>query len=141
MPERAVPLSELALDLPAPAVGWVAELERRGVAVIEDDLGRLAVDRATARSLFAEHRQQQEEAARRREELEQRLIAADEARRAAIPKGVPLSEVPTGMTAAELLMSSDPMQGPRRESVLEHALSNRGGAVYHPIHPLNEDEP
>jgi hypothetical protein len=138
MTAEPVPLTQLALDLPEPADGWAAELDRRGVAVVLDDLGRPAVDRATARALFAEHREQQEAAARRREEIERRLIAADEARRAALPKGIPASTVPTGMSAAELMMSSDPMQGPRRQSVLEHALANPAGALI--FHPLHRDE-
>jgi hypothetical protein len=73
------------------------------------------------------------EAARRREEIEERLIAADAARRASLPAGIPAGMVPEGMSAGLLMMAADPMQGPRRESVLEHALSNRGGAVYHPL--------
>src|SRR5512132_4054269 len=103
-----VPLSELERDLPAPAAGWAAELDRRGVAVVTDDLGRAAVDRATARALFAEHRENEARKARRREEIEQRVIAADEARRAALPKGIPVNAVPTGVSAAELMMLSDP---------------------------------
>jgi hypothetical protein len=129
-----VPLTELERDLPAPAAGWAAELDRRGVAVVLDDLGRAAVDRATARALFAEHREQQEAAARRREEIEQRVIAADEARRAALPKGIPVSAVPTGVSAAELMMLSDPFPAKRRQSVLEHSLEHPSGAtVYTPV--------
>jgi hypothetical protein len=138
--EPAVPLSEIALDLPVPVGGWAAELARRGVEVIEDDLGRAAVDRATARALFAEHRESEARAARLREEIEQRVIAADEARRAALPKGIPVGAVPEGMTAGQLMMLSDPaLQGARRQSVLEHALENPAGAiVIHPLTPLNE---
>jgi hypothetical protein len=74
------------------------------------------------------------EAARRREEIEQRLVAADEARRAALPKGIPVGQVPTGMTAAELLMASDPFPTKQRQSVLEHAFEHPAGAVvYTPI--------
>jgi hypothetical protein len=58
MPEQVVLLVELERDLGAPAAGWVAELGRRGVDVVEDDLGRAAVDRAVARALFAEAREQ-----------------------------------------------------------------------------------
>jgi hypothetical protein len=136
MPEQAVPLSELERDLPVPAAGWAAELAARGVAVVLDDLGRAAVDRATARVLFAEHREQEEASARQRAELERRVVAADEARRAALPRGIPVGQVPTGMSAAEILMASDPMQGSRRVSVVEHALHNDGALAFHPI---NED--
>jgi hypothetical protein len=127
-------LAELERDLPEPAVGWVAELASRGVVIIEDDIGRAAVTRSVARSLFAEARENEARAARRREEIEQRLIAADEARRAAMPKGIPAAAVPTGMSAAELLMVSDPFPAERRQSVLEHALEHPSGAtVYRPV--------
>src|SRR5829696_7710579 len=117
-----VPLSVIALDLPAPAVGWAAELAGRGVEVVRDDLGRPSITRAAARDLFAEHREQQEAIARRRAEIEQRVIAADEARRAALPRGIPVHAVPEGMSAAQLMMAADPMgDRSRRESVLEHA--------------------
>jgi hypothetical protein len=43
--------------------------------------------------------------------------------------------VPEGITAGQLMMYSDPMRdGPRRETVLEHALRHQDGAiVYHSI--------
>ena len=44
-----VPLSHLSLDLPKPPSGWVAYLTGRGVAVVEDDLGRPSIPRAAAR--------------------------------------------------------------------------------------------
>ena len=142
MPERVdgsmtaapVLLAELERDLGAPPTGWAAELERRSIAVITDDLGRPAITRDAARSLFAERREQEAAAARAREELERRLVAADEARRAALPRGIPAGAVPTGMSAAELLMLSDPFPAVRRESVLEHSLANPDGAlIYHPV--------
>jgi len=127
----------LERDLPAPAVGWAAELGRRGVAVVLDDLGRAAVDRATARALFAERREQEEAASRRREELERRGGAADEARRAALPRGIPAGAVPEGLSAGLLMMLSDPMPGSRRQSVLEHSLEHPAGAIVYT--PINED--
>jgi hypothetical protein len=137
MPAQPVPLTELERDLPAPAVGWAAELGRRGVAVVLDDLGRAAVDRATARALFAERREQEEAASRRREELERRVVAADEARRAALPRGIPAGAVPEGLSAGLLMMLSDPMPGSRRQSVLEHSLEHPAGAIVYT--PINED--
>jgi hypothetical protein len=137
MPEQVVPLSELERDLPAPADGWAAELERRGVAVLEDDLGRAAVDRATARVLFAEHRERQEAAARRREEIEQRAVEADQRFRASLPAGIPAGAVPEGISAGQMMMLSDPMQGSRRQSVLEHSLEHPAGAIVYT--PINED--
>jgi hypothetical protein len=136
MSDTPIPLSELERDLPAPVGGWAAELGRRGLVVVEDDLGRAAVPRDVARALFAEAREAEARAARRREETEQRVVAADEARRAALPPGIPAGAVPTGMTAAELMMASDPFPATRRQSVLEHALEHPGGAIV--IHPLDE---
>jgi hypothetical protein len=128
-----VPLSELARDLPEPAVGWAVELERRGIEIVEDDLGRAAITRAVARAIFAEHRENEVLMARHREEIEQRVIAADEARRAAMPRGVPAGMIPAGLTGGQMMMAADPMSGARRESPVEHALRNSGSAVYHPL--------
>jgi hypothetical protein len=132
--EQPVLLAELARDLGEPADGWVVELSRRRVAVFEDDLGRRAVSRSDARALFAEHREAEARNARRREEIERRVVAADEARRAALPKGIPVSAIPTGMSAAELMMANDPFPAERRQSVLEHALEHPSGAtIYRPV--------
>jgi hypothetical protein len=130
MTEPVVTLSELALDLPAPAAGsWPAELAARGVELLTDDLGRLAISRDVARHLLAEHRQQLEAAAHHQAEVEAQWIAADEARRASIPKGVPVGQVPTGVSAVEMLVASDPPdRGKRRVSLLEDALARRDEA-------------
>ena len=55
--EQLIPLSHLALDLPAPGEGWVVFLHNRNVPVVVDDLGRSAIARGAARRLFAEHRE------------------------------------------------------------------------------------
>jgi anti-sigma factor RsiW len=132
--EQPVLLVELERDLGERPLGWVAELDRLGVEVVEDDLGRPAISRSSARAVYAEARAADARAARRRAEIERRVIAADEARRAALPKGIPAGAVPAGMTAAELLMASDPFAATRRQSVVEHALEYPGGAtVYTPV--------
>ena len=42
--------------------------------------------------------------------------------------------MPTGVSAAELMMLSDPFPAKRRQSVLEHSLEHPGGAtVYTPV--------
>jgi hypothetical protein len=136
--EQVVLLVELDRDLGSPAAGsWAAELERRGVVVFEDDLGRPAVDRAVARALFAEHREAEARNARRLQELERQAIAADAARRAQIPPGIPLDAVPVGVSPGEWLMRSDPMVGARRRSVVEDALEHGGSVIY----SLNEGAP
>jgi hypothetical protein len=68
------------------------------------------------------------------------VIAADEARRAALPKGVPAGMVPEGMTAGLLMMAADPMQGSRRESVVADALKNDGRLIYRPIRDEQADQ-
>jgi hypothetical protein len=131
--EQPVLLVELERDLGAPPLGWARELDGRGVVLVEDDLGRAAIDRAVARALYAEYREAEARAARHRQEIERRAIEADEARRAAIPKGVPVAVA--GVTAAELLMALDSDERPhRRETVLEHSLRNPAGSItYHSI--------
>jgi hypothetical protein len=140
MPEL-IPLSVLALDLPEPADGWTVELARRGVEVVPDSIGRPSISRDAARDLLTERREQEEAAAHRRMEIEERLVEKDRQFRAALPRGVPAGLVPEGLSAAELLMLSDPMRPPRRETMVEHALSNPGGAlIYHPIRPEQADQ-
>jgi hypothetical protein len=125
-----VPTSVLALDVPEPVGGWPG--------VVEDDVGRPSVPREVARSLLAEHREAEARAFRHRQEIEERLIEADAVRRSQIPPGIPLDAVPAGVSPGEWLMLSDPeAQSGRRESVVEHALQRRDGAVYHPL-PRNE---
>ena len=134
MPEQVVLLVELDRDLGAPVDGWAAELARRGVAVLEDDLGRPAVERSVARSLFAEARESEARAARKRVQIEAGLVEADRVFRAGLPAGIPASAEVPGLTPAMLMMAADPMQGARRESVLAHALEHPAGAiVYHSI--------
>ena len=135
MPEQAVPLSQLGLDLPAPAAGgWAAELERRGIAVFEDDLGRPAIERSTARALFAEHRETEARNARLRAEIEERAVEAHQRLVASLPPGIPLGSTPEGVSPGLAMMLADSeRQRTRRESPLEHALQNSGNPVYHPI--------
>jgi hypothetical protein len=136
MSEQVVLLAELDRDLGEKPLGWAVELAERGIEVIEDDLGRAAVDREAARLLFSEHRAQQEVAARRRKEIEQRAVEAYQRLRASLPAGVSAGAVPPGMSALQLVMANDPMlQVVRRESPIEHALARRDGAAYHPIQP------
>lgn len=130
-----IPLSVLELDLPVPTTGWAIDLDRRGIAIVLDDIGRPSVSRAAARELLAEQRGQQEAAARKRQEAEQRAVEADQQWRAQLAGGIPADAVPVGMTAAALMMASDPehSQRPRRRSVLEESLDNSGTLTYHPI--------
>jgi hypothetical protein len=66
--------------------------------------------------------------------IEEQAVAADAARRASLPAGIPVGSLPEGVSAGMLMMLSDPEhQRARRESVLEHALANGARPVYHPI--------
>jgi hypothetical protein len=132
MGDDLVPLATLSWS---PSTGWPAEL------VITDDVGRECVARSVARDLFAEHREQQAAAARKRARIDQQLVEADEARRAALPKGIPAGATPEGVPVGIALMLSDPMPGSRRQSVLEHALEHPAGAiVYTPIRDGQADQ-
>jgi hypothetical protein len=133
-PADLIPLSHLELDLPAPTTGWLIELDRRGVEIALDDLGRRSISRDAARQLLAE---QHENEARRREAAERQeraAVEADRVRRASIWGGIPADHLPVGVSAASAMFAADRAARPRRESPLQHALSNEGGIVFHPIH-------
>jgi hypothetical protein len=106
-----------------------ADLVGRGVEVLWDDLGRRCVSRNTARELFAERAAAKERA----EQLRRHDVLAETA--AGVPRGAPALP---GASALESMLAGSPPDSPeRRESVLDHALSNQGGLVFHPI---NEEE-
>lgn len=77
-----IPVSHLALDLPEPPAGaWTVYLAAKGIEVVLDDIGRLAISRDNARQLITEHRENE---ARQRELAERReaqLIEQDRQRR------------------------------------------------------------
>ena len=131
---RLLPISILGLDLPAPAAGWPAELERRQITVIVDELGRPSISWGDARQLFADHLENEARRNRHRLQMEQQAVEADQRRLASLPRGVPAGAVPDGMSAGLLMMASDPIPGePRRRSLLEESLDNSGTLTYHPI--------
>jgi hypothetical protein len=135
-PSDLVPISVLALDLDLPIGSWTLYLEGRGVAVLQDDIGRPAITRADARWLILERR----EAEARAREVAERMDAEREAQRLAqLPAGLPADQVPTGMTPAMAMVAADPdlARRPRRTSVLEEQLAG-GGLVFHPLGPDGE---
>jgi hypothetical protein len=139
-----IPLSILELDLPAPTIGWAAGLAEKGVDIVTDDLGRLAVSRADAKRLFDEHREHE---ARAREVLARNEAAAiekDRLRRAALPKGLAWYDVPVGLSPAMAMVASDPDRDkrPRRTSVLEDSLAGVGTTMHilPPTPAFEEDE-
>jgi bifunctional ADP-heptose synthase (sugar kinase/adenylyltransferase) len=102
-PADTVPLSVLALDLDAPSAGgWHAYLASRGIAVLVDDVGRDSITKADARRLFDERREHE---IRRRQiaaRQEQAALEADRAFRAGLPKGLHWTDIPVGVSAAQV---------------------------------------
>ena len=74
MNDELIPLSHLALDLDVPPEGWTVYLEGRGIAVVADDLGRLAIARSDARQLFVERRENEARKAQLRAAAELRAV-------------------------------------------------------------------
>jgi hypothetical protein len=109
------------------------ELDRRGIEVVADDLGRLAVSRDDARTLIAEQRENERRARAAAAEAERQAIERDQRRLAAVWTGVPAVDLPYGVSAAGAMLAADKAARPRRQSVLEESLSNSGTFTYHPI--------
>ena len=134
-----VPLSVLALDLAEPAEGWSNFLGRRAIKTIPDDLGRDSITRGDARRLLDEQREQELRQAARRRLAEQEAVEADERRRASIWQGVPADRLPVGAAPASVMLQAARDSQPRRQSVLQEALSNSEGMTYHSLAPTPED--
>jgi hypothetical protein len=108
-----------------------------GNEVVFDDLGRRCVSRGSARRLFAERAAGE---ARQREARE-RLDAQYAERAAANPVwgGIPSDRIPEGVAPALAMLTAAGDARPRRQSVLEHALADRDGAIeYFPIEQVPE---
>jgi hypothetical protein len=124
-------LSVLELDLAAPPLGWNVYLAGRGIAVVDDGIGRPAVARADARMLIAEQREAEARGREKAAELERQAVEQDQQRRAQI-WGIPADMIPVGVSAAQAMVAAEKDARPRRRSVLEDSLSN-SGTVFHPI--------
>jgi hypothetical protein len=67
-------------------------------------------------------------------EIEDKAIEAHRQFLANLPPGLSAEQVPAGVTAGQLMMLSDPeFQVGRRRSVVQDALANDGGLVYHSV--------
>ena len=136
-----LPLSLLSLEMDAPS-DWRPYLEARGVAVVPDDVGRDSVSRSDARTLLAESRArlaaEREAAARRYELREHEAEIQDRERRAQIWQGVAASSFPAGVSAASVMVAALRDSRPRRESVLQEALSG-DSLTFHPIQPVSDE--
>ena len=99
-----IPLSVFELDYPKPLGGWEPAFAQRGIEIQLDDLGRRAIDRASARDLITERREwaeRQAEAARKRTDEVAR-------KKPVLPVGAPAQE---GLTAIEALMAAEAATG------------------------------
>ena len=140
-PTDLVPLAELAgegfgydggpyVRTPRDAVdALAAQLDGE---VVSDDLGRRCVSREVARRLFADRAA----AEVRWREAQERQDAGYAAQVAANPvwPGIPAGQIPDGVAPALAMLTAAKDAGPRRQSVLEHALANEGGVIeYIPV--------
>ena len=138
--EPFVPLSQLALDLAAPAEGWPAYLSSRDIAVVIDDLGRLSISRTDARQLFDERRENEARKAEMRAAAERAAVEADQQFRAQLWPGIPADLMPPGAAPAAVMLQVDKDSRPRRLTPLPEALSNSEGLTYHSLAPTPEGE-
>jgi hypothetical protein len=67
-----------------------------------------------------------------RERQEQAAVERDRAFRAALPKGLHWTDIPVGVSAAEVWAQAEKDALPRRRSPLEDALAGEG-MVYRPL--------
>jgi hypothetical protein len=138
--EPLIPLSVLSLDLgEAPAEGWSNFLAARGVDVVTDDLGRLAVTRDAARTLFDGHRADEERKAQRRKLAEAQAVADDQIRRSRIWQGVPAVDLPPGMSASSVMLAAAKGAQPKRVTPLQEALAGES-LTYHSYGSTPEDD-
>jgi hypothetical protein len=133
-PSDLIPLSHLELDLPAPTTGWLIELDRRGIEVVVDDVGRKSISRADARLLLDEQRENEARAREVAERNERQAIEADRQRRAQLSPGVPWYEIPADLLPVQAMTAAARDESPRRRNPLLDFIDNpHGGAVFHPI--------
>ena len=138
VPTDLIPLSHLELDLPAPTLGWLIELDRRGIEIVLDDVGRKSVSRDNAKMLLDEQRERevrQREAAARNEQL---AVEADRVRLASIRRGVPAVDLPPGVAPATAMLAADHDAQPKRTSPLQEALAGEA-MTYHRLPSTDEE--
>ena len=83
---------------------------------------------------------EREAAARKRERVEREAEERDRERRAQIWQGVPAARFPEGVSAASVMVAAIRDSQPRRQSVLQEALSNSGGEItFHSLAPEGDE--
>jgi hypothetical protein len=125
-----IPLSHLALDLD-PGEPWPLFLGRRGIAFQPDRCGRDSITVTDVARLIAERRADELRQRERLRVAEEEMVAQDRARRALIWRGVAADRLPVGVSASTAMLAAAKDAQPKRQSVLEEALSNSGEITYH----------
>lgn len=138
VPDDPVPLSHLSLDVEEPSLGWPAYLNNRGIPIVLDRIGRSAVSAADAKQLLEEKREREVQVRALHAQQERQFIEADKRFRAQLSPGLPWYALPDGVSPAQAWAAAEKDSQPRRQSVLEHALTNSGQLEYH---PLRDEEP
>jgi hypothetical protein len=131
-----IPVSHLGLDVPAPPSGWLVELNRRGIEVSADGIGRPSVSCDVARLLLEEHRQSEARKQAKREAAERAAIEADQRRFAQLYRGVPVAE---GLTGTEALLAAAAADSPRRRNPVAAALDGES-MTFHSYESETQDE-
>ena len=146
-PAPLLPVSELALELPAPSVeGWPSYLAGRGIEITLDDIGRESITRAAARELIIEHSeneaQERERLQQHREAVERQAIERDQQWRAEMPRGIPVGTFPDGVDPIIGQIEAEKASDPRRRQMEEELWGRKFGRpatvdepeyTYHPI--------
>jgi hypothetical protein len=127
-----VPVSHLKLDLPDQG-DWHAYLTSRNIEIVPDAGGRASITAGACRMLIAEERQREQLRREKAAEAEKALVEADQLRRSQIWGGIPADQLPVGATPSSVMLAAAQADRPRRQSVLQHALSNSGEIEFHPI--------
>jgi hypothetical protein len=134
-----IPLSHIGLELGVPDEGWPVFLGARGIRFVADRIGRDSVAAGDAARLLAEQREAELKRRARLLVQEAAAIEADELRRSQIWKGVSADLMPPGEHQASVMLAAARDSRPRRQSMVEAALSNDSEMVFHRL-PSSEDE-
>jgi len=119
--ESTIPLSYFELDHPEPPDGWAQLLDREGVELTEDAIGRVALRREDAARLIGARRAEEayREDERLRHQAEQDRRNAEWVARYPVARGVPPID---GLTATEQMLLAGADDRPR--SVTEELLDD-----------------
>jgi hypothetical protein len=119
----------LDLELPS-GVEWRSFLAGKGVAVLTDEVGRLAVSVPDAKRLIAEQRDLEASQREQRARSELQAVERDRLWRAQLPTGVPASLIPAGMSIAEAFQQAelDSLRyAPKRTTLIEDVCPAMAG--------------